>query len=120
MMNNNCRVIDHPIVISEGGLTAKNILDADEIMQAYRLRHRIFCQTLGWRPEARNGLEIDNYDIEAVFFGVFNEKNRLLAFLRIILPEKRFMLEYEFIDLVGPDHTIRKECDTVEISRCCV
>ena len=120
MMNNNCRVIDHPIVISEGGLTARNILDAHEIIQAYQLRHRIFCETLGWRPEAGNGLEIDNYDIEAIFFGVFDEKNKLLAFLRIITPEKPFMLENEFIDLVGPDHKIRKESDTVEISRFCV
>lgn len=120
MMNNNCRVIDHPIVISEGGLTARNILDTHEIIQAYQLRHRIFCETLGWRPEAGNGLEIDDYDIEAIFFGVFNEKNKLLAFLRIILPEKRFMLENEFIDLVGPDHKIRKARDTVEISRFCI
>ena len=118
--NNNYRVIDSTIVICEGGLIAKNILDTDEIIQAYHLRHRIFCQKLGWRSETNNELEIDDYDIEAVFFGVFNEKNQLLAFLRIIMPEKVFMLENEFIHLVRPCHKVRKEYDTVEISRLCV
>ena len=118
--NNNYRVIDSTIVIREGGLVAKNILNTDEIIQAYHLRHKIFCQKLRWRSETDNELEIDDYDIEAVFFGVFNEKNKLLAFLRIILPEKVFMLENEFIHLVRPCHKIRKGYDTVEISRLCL
>jgi len=120
MTNNNYRVIDSAIVIREGGLIAKNISDAEEIIQAYRLRHEIFSQKLGWRPKTSDELEVDDYDIEAIFFGVFNEKNKLLAFLRIIMPENVFMLENEFVHLVGHEHKIRKEYDTVEISRFCV
>jgi len=120
MTNNNYRVIDSTIVIREGGLIAKNILDADETIQAYQLRYRIFCKKLGWRPKRSNELEVDDYDIEAIFFGVFNEKNKLLAFLRIIMPGNIFMLENEFVQLVDHNHKIRKEYDTVEISRFCV
>ena len=48
------------------------------------------------------------------------KKGRLLAFIRLILPQTTFMLEREFSLLVGAEHKIRKEDDTVEVSRLCI
>lgn len=108
------------VLIREGGFTVKNILTPEEMIQAYHLRHRIFSQELKWVPPSEDALERDVYDEGGVFFGVFDEDNRLRAFLRLILPERPFMIEREFLSLVSSDHRIRKEDDTVEVSRLCV
>ncbi len=52
--------------------------------------------------------------------GIFDTENRLVAFLRLILPPSPFMLEEIFISLIDFEYKIRKETDTVEISRLCV
>ncbi len=108
------------VLIREGGFSVRNILTPDEMVQAWHLRHRIFSQELKWVPVSDDALERDAYDEGAVFFGVFDEDNRLRAFLRLILPERPFMIEREFLSLVSPGHGIRKEDDTVEVSRLCV
>lgn len=108
------------ILIQEGGFIVKTMEDEGDKNQAYRLRHEIFSEELRWVPETDDGLEIDVYDNNAVSFGVFDAGNRLSAFLRLILPGMPFMLEKEFIAMVGPEHKIRKEKDTVEVSRLCV
>jgi acyl homoserine lactone synthase len=108
------------LIIEENGFVIKNLTDGDEKDQAYRLRHQVFCKELKWVPETEESLEIDTFDDNAVFLGVFNEYGQLMAFIRIIKPEKRFMLEEVFSFLVGPEHTIRKESDTAELSRLCV
>jgi len=92
----------------------------EERIQAYHLRHRIFCRELGWVPGREDLLEIDDYDDYAVFFGVFDSERRLAAYLRLIMPEKPFMLEKEFLSLVGPGHKIERSRDRAEISRLCV
>ena len=107
------------VLIQEGKFIVKNLNHEDEKIQAYCLRHRVFCQELGW-VESENLLEIDDYDRNAIFFGVFNENSSLLAFLRLILPDHSFMLEREFSMLVDGEYHIRKEMDTVEVSRLCV
>lgn len=109
-----------PILIKEGGFIVKTMEDEGDKIQAYRLRHKIFCEDLEWAPKTDDRLEIDAYDSHAVFFGVFDAENGLSAFLRLILPEMPFMLEKEFISMVGPEHKIKKEKDTVEVSRLCV
>jgi len=108
------------ILIYEDGIVTKNLITEEDKIQAYHLRHRIFAQELGWVPQSENGLEIDDYDNNAVYFGVFDRQNRMLAFIRLITSEYRFMVEREFISLVRHDYVIRKETDTVEISRICV
>lgn len=108
------------IFIREGGLIVKDMTTVSEKIQAYHLRHRVFCHELGWVPQKENAREMDEYDNRAIFLGVFDEKDRLLAFLRLIMPRMTFMLEKEFSLLVGPEHKIRKEDDTVEVSRLCV
>lgn len=108
------------VCITEGDFTVKNFEDANAKHQAYQLRHNIFCQELSWVLMTEKGLEIDIYDKHAIFFGVFDGQQKLLAFLRLILPEVSFMMENEFSCLVGTNYRLRKEIDTAEISRLCV
>lgn len=108
------------VLIYKGDILVKNLITEEDKVQAYHLRHRIFAQELGWAPQSENGLEIDGYDSNAVYFGVFDNQNRMLAFIRLITSEYPFMVERDFISLIGHDHVIRKERDTVEISRVCI
>ncbi|HUJ16667.1 MAG TPA: acyl-homoserine-lactone synthase [Nitrospirota bacterium] len=108
------------IVLQEADLTVRTLIEEKDKAQAYRLRHRIFCDELKWVLHSTDAMESDEYDRNAVFFGVFDAGNRLVSFLRLIMPGRQFMMEKEFLSLVGPEHRIRKEMDTAEISRLCV
>lgn len=118
-----CQLVDRDIscLFHEEDTIAKNIArnETEEKMQAYQLRHKVFCEELKWVPKREDGLEIDNYDNNAIFFGVFINR-RLLAFLRLILSDGHFMIEKEFSSLVDSTHKIQKTNDTAEISRLCV
>jgi acyl homoserine lactone synthase len=107
------------IFVREGLFFVKNITTDEEKIGAFKLRHRIFAKELRWVPESETQMEIDQYDKDAVFFGVYDDFDRLVAFLRLILPDNRFMMEKEFQFLVDPDHLIRKARDTGEVSRLC-
>ena len=106
--------------VNEQGYFAKNIHQAREKAKAHKLRHKVFCQELGWVEGTADMLEMDAYDENAQFVGVFDAQQNLKAFARIVLPGQTFMMEREFRDLVGADHQIRKKDDTAEISRLCV
>lgn len=108
------------VFVKEGSYLVKNITNKSEKMKAHSLRHRVFCQELGWVPGTGNSLEMDDYDKDAVSFGVFNENLSLKAFLRIVMSPNTFMLEKEFPYLLNQHHKIRKDNDTIEISRLCV
>jgi N-acyl amino acid synthase of PEP-CTERM/exosortase system len=108
------------VYFEEEGFVIKQVLTEDEKLQAYRLRHSIFCGELKWVLQSTNGMESDEYDDSAVFFGVFDANGKLVSFLRLILPNRQFMMERVFLSLVHPTHSIRKEADTAEISRLCV
>ncbi len=108
------------VMLQEDGLTVRSIGEEREKTEAYRLRHRIFCDELKWVLQSSGGMESDEYDRHAVFFGVFDESRTLISFLRLIMPDRPFMMEKEFLSLVDPGHRIRKERDTAEISRLCV
>lgn len=108
------------IFIRESGFSVKNLARDDESLQGYHLRHDVFSKELRWVSEKNDELEIDEYDAAAVNFGVFDGAEKLCAYLRLLLPGRRFMLEKEFSQLVSPGHEIRKEEDTAEVSRLCV
>ena len=108
------------VFIREGLYTIKNITNDKEKIMAYKLRHKVFSQELGWVPHSSSSLEMDNYDENAAFLGVFDRNKKLKAFLRIVTPRNTFMLEKEFPYLLSPGHKVRKERDTIEISRLCV
>lgn len=101
----------------EGNLTLRPITAPDDLAEAYRLRHRVFCTRLGWVPPSPEGMETDRYDAWAQHLGVYAESVGLAALVRVLPASHPFMLESDFFDLVGPDHRIRKQLDTAEISR---
>ena len=92
----------------------KELTEKKDKIQAYKLRHRIFSQELRWVSSTENELEIDSYDKDAVFIGVFDIENKLVAFLRLVLPPSAFMIEDIFIALIDSEHKIRKETDTID------
>jgi len=107
------------IRLKEGEFLAKN-LNQHEIEKAYRFRYKIFCEELKWLPNNNNEKESDEYDQYSVHFGVFSRSGEIVGYSRIILPGNSFTLEKEFTDLLDPNYCIRKEKDTVEISRLAV
>jgi len=111
---------DSSVLTRQNNFSVKILTTNEDKIHAYRLRHTIFSKELQWVPETDNGLEMDCYDKNAVFFGVFNADNRLVSFLRLITSEWPFMLDREFASLVGSSHNIRKDNDTAEVSRLCV
>ena len=108
------------IFIREDGFIVKSLSTDDEMNQAFRLRHKIFCEDLRWAPRSDNLMEIDGYDWHAAHIGVFDQDNTIVAFSRLVFPGTLFMIEKEFLTLIGPYHKIRKEHDTTEASRLCV
>jgi len=104
----------------EGGYGVKVLSRNDELLESYRLRHKIFSEELRWVPQNKTGKEVDKYDLDAVPFGVYSATGKLHAYLRLIQTDKPFMLEEIFGCLVGMDHELRKEAATAEISRLCV
>ncbi len=108
------------IIIQEAGFVVKNLVSDDERIQAHRLRHRVYCEELGWVPRSETLLETDEYDRHATFIGVLDQHQTLLASCRLHLPGMPFMIEREFSSLIGAWHTIRKQNDTAEVSRSCV
>lgn len=106
--------------LTEGALTVRVLHTQHEKMQGHRLRHRIFCDELGWVRGNGDALETDAYDKKAVCFGVCSGTGNMIAFLRLLLPEGPFMLEREFRSLVEPGFLIKKGPDTAEVSRLCI
>jgi len=107
------------IEIREGTLVAR-VLDPytkGEIRRAGDFRHNIFREELRWALEDTGPAETDRYDESATHFGVFSQSGELVGYCRLILPDTGFMIENEFADLLAPGYQVRKEEDTVEMSR---
>jgi len=105
------------VTISKGNLLGHVLTGPQEIEATYRLRHRVFVESLGWVTGC-NGLECDEYDNGAIILGV-SEGKVLRGTIRIVPPDRPFMLESVFRDLLT-DHTLVKTADTVEVSRLAV
>lgn len=103
--------------LTDNGLTVRILETPEDHLQAYRLRHAIYCRALAWVKGRPDGLECDDYEEGSTSIGVFTEENALVGVVRLIPSERRFMLEREFLTLVGPDHGIKKQADTVEVTR---
>jgi acyl homoserine lactone synthase len=103
----------------EGRFSAKTFSSDDGIEDAFKLRHKIFAEQLRWVQETASRLERDRYDDYSVHFGVY-EDDALLAYLRVVKPGCPYMIDKEFVSLVGPDHEVRRAMDACEISRLCV
>lgn len=103
--------------LTDNRSTVRILETPEDHLQAYRLRHAIYCRALAWVKGRPDGLERDDYEEGSTSIGVFTEDNRLIGLVRLIPSERPFMLEREFLALVGPDHGIRKQADTVEVTR---
>lgn len=108
------------IAFREGEFLVKTLEGKAELTQAYRLRHRVFAETLQWVPPTDDGQEMDMYDLWGVTVGLFHDDGTLLHMARLLPSSGKFMLENEFGDLLSSEHTIRKEPDTAEITRLAV
>ncbi len=108
------------IEVNGGEFIVKILRGREEKVQAFALRHEIFCRTLKWVPEDFSLLERDEYDAHAIPFGVMNRERKLLGYLRLIPAKNDFMLQKEFSNLLGPNESIRHADDTAEISRLCI
>ncbi len=107
-------------VIQEGYYEVRMLHDQRDLVPAYRLRHAVFAEQLKWVPAADSGLETDAYDEVALHVGLFSPDNELMAYVRLLTAEHRFMMEKEFRCVLGDDFEIRKERDTCELTRFCV
>lgn len=104
----------------ERGYIVEEIISYEEKLQAFQLRHRIFCKELGWVKESDDKIEKDQYDEKATFVGVFDKNRSLKGFIRIIKSENYFMLENEFPFLVDKSHEVLKSYESAELSRLCI
>ena len=102
---------------TDNRLTVRILETCKDHLQAFQLRHAIYCSSLAWVKGRPDGLECDAYEEGSTSIGVFTEDNTLVGVVRLIPSERPFMLEQEFLPLVGPDHSIKKQADTVEVTR---
>jgi len=101
----------------EDGISVRTITRTEELQQAYRLRHEVYCDTLRWVKPSPDGLERDCYDDCSVSLAAYGDEERLLGLARILTADHPFMIENEFRSLLPADFEIRKERDTAEITR---
>ena len=108
------------IAFYEGGFFIKTLKEGADLQQAYRLRHRVFAETLQWVPPTEDGKEMDMYDLWGVTIGLFGYDGVLLGMARLLPSSGKFMLESDFGALLPEGYVIRKERDTAEITRLAV
>lgn len=101
----------------EESLLVKTLSDAQELRASYHLRHQVFADRLQWVARNDEELEIDSYDAFATSVGLFDGDHHLRGVFRMINSSFPFMLESEFRACLLPNCDIRKESDTVEITR---
>jgi N-acyl-L-homoserine lactone synthetase len=119
-MSDGVRQGARSIAFCEGEFLVKALESEEEFRQAYRLRHRVFAEKLGWVPEREDRLESDIYDAWSTAIGIFSSHNELLGMVRMTPAPFPFMLESEFSGCLVGSHHVRKELDTAEITRLAV
>ena len=90
--------------------------DAPELMaQAWRLRHRVFRENLGWDVPSIDLLEFDRFDRDAWHCAVVSG-DRLLGYLRALCTVDPYLLELSFPALLA-GNPAPKSMKIWEISR---
>ncbi|MDG5493572.1 GNAT family N-acetyltransferase [Niveispirillum sp. BGYR6] len=90
--------------------------EAPEYMaQAWRLRHQVFRETLGWSVRSLNQLEIDQFDKMALHC-VAVERDVVVGYWRSLRTTEPYLLEQYFPDLLE-GRPLPKRPDIWEISR---
>ncbi len=105
------------VAFYEGEFLVKTLDTQEELTQAYQLRHRVFADKLRWVPPTEDGQEMDMYDLWGSSIGLVDHEGKLHGLARLLPSSGPFMLEQDLRLLLPPDHTMRKEPDTAEITR---
>lgn len=105
------------IEFAEGEILVKTLSSPGELDQAYRLRHRVFAESLQWVPSTDDRRETDVYDLWGTSIGLVGHEGRILGLARLLPAVGPFMLEHDLRMLLPPGYLIRKERDTAEITR---
>lgn len=105
------------IEFREDRLLVKTLSDEQDLSASYHLRHQVFADRLQWVAKSDDGLEVDAYDTFATSVGLFDDERKLRGVFRMVSPPYPFMIESEFRPCLLPNCEIRKERDTVEITR---
>ncbi len=96
-------------------------LSESELMEKiYRLRFEVYCRECGFINEEDypNGLEMDEYDKQAVHFAAFNTDEEIVGTLRLILPGKmNFPIEKHCPQIKIDKNLIPGSITFAEISR---
>ena len=105
------------IEFCEGEMFVKTLSSPEELAQAYRLRHKVFAETLRWVPPTDDGQEMDMYDLWGTSIGLVGGDGQVLGLARLLPSSGQFMLEQDLCMLLPPGQVVRKERDTAEITR---
>lgn len=108
------------LFFQEGDFLIKTLTTDEERAAGYRLRHDVFCDELKWVPPSPGRMEVDAYDAFAHPIGLFDERDLLVGYVRLIHSPDPFMLEKEFACLLPGDSDFRKLPNMAESTRICV
>jgi acyl homoserine lactone synthase len=106
-----------PLLAHEAGYQVELLRSGDEKAQAFRLRHRLFAETLRWVPETDSGLEVDEYDGSTEMIAVLDGDRRVLGQVRVHDASTPYMLEREFRSVLGSGPMPFKGRDSAELTR---
>ncbi|THJ22526.1 MAG: GNAT family N-acetyltransferase [Nitrospira sp. CG24E] len=104
------------VEFSENGFVVKT-LHGEQLTQSYRLRHKVFAESLKWVPETEDRQEVDLYDLWGTTVGLVSHDGTVVGAARLLPSSGQFMLENEFGALLPAGYRIRKHSDTAEITR---
>jgi N-acyl-L-homoserine lactone synthetase len=111
-----------PVRYSVHSFTARASTGAALLEEAYRLRARVFMGELGWLAPSADGRERDRCDAAARHFAVFTHPRddappSLAGYARALLPRHGFMLQREFVELLGGEAFTPDTRRAFEVSR---
>jgi len=106
-----------PILCRESTCQVELLRRGSEKEQAFRLRHRLFAETLRWVPETASGLEVDAYDACTDMIAVLDPGRRVLGQVRVHEASAPYMIEREFASVLGASPIPAKGRDSAELTR---
>jgi len=111
------RALKDPVLAREKSCQVELLRFGAEKEQAFRIRHRLFAETLHWVPEVASGLEVDDYDTCTEMIGVVDAQRRVLGQVRVHDSSVPYMIEKEFATVLGSSPIPFKGRDTAELTR---
>ncbi len=92
-------------------------LAAEDELQMYRLRYRVFCERLSWNIHSQNAMEFDAYDnLAATYVIAKGDDNTVCGCWRVLPTTGPYMLKDTFSELLGTEAAPRAH-NVWELSR---